>query len=263
MNHSAIYQNQVYDSLADDYSAVWQTPCARILLPHFRNTIRALNLSGKSVLDLACGTGVLLAEAASLGASRLVGVDISAGMIAVAVHQHPHATYDFEFHVSDASLPLDQLGLTPGTFDLISAGWLLHYAKTRDEMAGMWANVARYLKPGGAFVGLMHTYALPPQQPAVAGFTFGCRWKDISPIAEMDGVKMTVEFDTHPRVEFDNWHFERHVVEELAAEAGLIDVEYSVPDVGILREMGEEAEAGFWQELLSHPPNQIIRAAKP
>jgi 2-polyprenyl-3-methyl-5-hydroxy-6-metoxy-1,4-benzoquinol methylase len=59
-----------------------------ILLPHFRNTIRALNLSGKSVLDLACGTGVLLAKAASLGASRLVGVDISAGMIAVAAHQH-------------------------------------------------------------------------------------------------------------------------------------------------------------------------------
>jgi hypothetical protein len=78
----------------------------------------------------------------------------------------------------------------------------------------------------------------------------------------VDGVKMTVEFDTHPRVEFDNWQFERHVVEELAAEAGLIGVEYSVPDVGVLCEMGEETEVGFWQELLSHPPNQIIRLTK-
>ncbi|KAJ7354012.1 hypothetical protein DFH08DRAFT_803920 [Mycena albidolilacea] len=129
----------------------------------------------------------------------------------------------------------------------VSAGLLLHYAKTCDEMAGMWANVTRYLKL--------------EQQPGVSGLAFGCRWKDITPIAEVDGVKMTVEFDTDPRVEFDNWQFERHVVEELGADAGLIGVEYSVSDVGVLREMGE-AEVGFWQELLSHSPNQIIRLTK-
>jgi 2-polyprenyl-3-methyl-5-hydroxy-6-metoxy-1,4-benzoquinol methylase len=69
-------QIQVYDSLVDNYNAIWQTPHLRILLPHFRKTLRALDLPGKHVLDLACGTGVLLAEAAHLGGSRLVGADI-------------------------------------------------------------------------------------------------------------------------------------------------------------------------------------------
>ncbi|KAF8218058.1 S-adenosyl-L-methionine-dependent methyltransferase, partial [Mycena galopus ATCC 62051] len=191
------------------------------------------DLPGKSVLDLGCGTGILLAEAGRLGASRLVGIDILAGMIASAVRQHGEGNNDFEFHVADCSKPLDGLGLEPGTFDLVSAGWLLHYANTRDEMAGMWANIARYLKPGGIFVGFIHTYRLPPDQPAVVDFTFGCRWKDIQPLvaSQGPGVRMTIEFDTKPRVEFENRQFERHVVEELATDAGLVCVEYLVPDV--------------------------------
>ncbi|KAF8218065.1 S-adenosyl-L-methionine-dependent methyltransferase [Mycena galopus ATCC 62051] len=261
MNLSAPYQTQVYDSLADNYDAIWETPYMHILLPHFRRTIRALDLPSKSVLDLACGTGVLLAEAGRLGASHLVGIDISAGMVGSGLRQH---SGDFQFHVADCSRPLDHLNLELGTFDLITAGWLLHYAQTRDDMAGMWGNIARHLKPGGVFVGIIHTYQLPPHQPAVTDFTFGCRWKDIRPLLDGQGpgVRMTIEFNTKPRVEFENRQFERQVVEELAAEAGLVCVEYLIPDVEVVREMGQEAEAEFWQPLLDYPPNQIIRATK-
>jgi hypothetical protein len=100
----------------------------------------------------------------------------------------------------------------------------------------------------------MHTYT------AVGDFTFGRQWKDISPLADGEGVKMTVEFDTEPKVEFDNWQYQRHVVEELAANAGLMNVAYRAPDVGILHEMELEAEARFCQLILSHPPNEIMRA---
>jgi hypothetical protein len=37
---------------------------------------------------------------------------------------------------------------------------------------------------------------------------------------------MTVEFDTEPKGEFDNWQYQRHVMEELAANAGLMNVAY-------------------------------------
>ncbi|KAJ7901040.1 hypothetical protein B0H14DRAFT_3852248 [Mycena olivaceomarginata] len=147
-------------------------------------------------------------------------------------------------------------GLQPGTFDLVSAGWLLHYAPTRDDLVCTWANIARYLKPGGVFIGLVHAYT------AVGDFTFGCQWKYISPLADGEGVKMTVEFDTEPKVEFDDWQHQRHVVEELAANAGLMNVAYRAPDVGILHEMELEAEARFCQLILSHSPNEIMRAVK-
>jgi SAM-dependent methyltransferase len=103
-------------------------------------------------------------------------------MIASAVRQHDSDR--FEFHVADCSQPLDHLGLQPGTFDLVSAGWLLHYAPTRDDLVCTWANMPRYLKPGDVFIGLMHTYRLPPHQPAVGDFTFGFQWKDISPLED-------------------------------------------------------------------------------
>ena len=39
-------------------------------------TMLALNLSGKEVLDMGCGTGVLAILAAQKGAARIVGIDI-------------------------------------------------------------------------------------------------------------------------------------------------------------------------------------------
>ncbi|MGH7857973.1 MAG: ubiquinone/menaquinone biosynthesis methyltransferase [Candidatus Binatia bacterium] len=49
-----------------------------------RRTIDRLDLHpGETLLDLACGTGDLAAEAAGRGA-RVVGIDLSAGMLAVA-----------------------------------------------------------------------------------------------------------------------------------------------------------------------------------
>lgn len=76
------------------------------------------------------------------------------------------------------------------------------------------------------------------------------------PYADGEGVKMTAEFD---EIELANWRFERYVMEQLAEDAGSV-VEYRGPDVGILHEMGLEAEAGFWQLILSNLPNQIMHA---
>lgn len=71
-----------------------------------------------------------------------------------------------------------------------------------------------------------------------------------------EGVKMTAEFD---EIELANWHFERYVIEQRRMLDRVV-VECRGPDVGILHEMGLEAEAGFWQLILSHPPNQNMHA---
>jgi ubiquinone/menaquinone biosynthesis C-methylase UbiE len=63
----------------------------RYLVPaitvHWANDLvgRAAPRSGERILDLACGTGIVARlTAARMGAGRIVGMDVNAGMLAVA-----------------------------------------------------------------------------------------------------------------------------------------------------------------------------------
>lgn len=119
----------LYDSFATSYDKIWHIPGIRPLLPLLTSTLRSRGpLEGASVLDLACGTGIGLRVARSLGASRLVGVDISTQMLEVAKKATPPGT---ELHAADCSKPLDGLGLVPGSFDVVMGMWVSKQAKLR------------------------------------------------------------------------------------------------------------------------------------
>ena len=57
------------------------------------------DLAGKAVLDLGCGYGENCAEFKAMGASAVLGIDISEKMLAVATEEHP----DIEFRRADMS----------------------------------------------------------------------------------------------------------------------------------------------------------------
>jgi 2-polyprenyl-3-methyl-5-hydroxy-6-metoxy-1,4-benzoquinol methylase len=58
----------------------------RDIYERYEHTFAALRdvLRGKSVLDIGCGSGIYCAEAARLGANRVVGLDVSSGMVDLA-----------------------------------------------------------------------------------------------------------------------------------------------------------------------------------
>jgi ubiquinone/menaquinone biosynthesis C-methylase UbiE len=68
-----------YDRLADEYDVRW----ARYVRESTRGTLSRMEIPGGArVLDLGCGTGVLLAELERLQPGlRLVGVDLSHAML--------------------------------------------------------------------------------------------------------------------------------------------------------------------------------------
>ena len=118
-----------YNDFATSYDKIWQIPGVRPLLPLLTSTLEFRGpLEGAAVLDLACGTGIGLRVARSLGAGRLVGVDISMRMLEVAKATTPPGT---ELHMADCSKPLDGLGLTPGSFDVVTGMWVSKQAKLR------------------------------------------------------------------------------------------------------------------------------------
>jgi ubiquinone/menaquinone biosynthesis C-methylase UbiE len=134
------------DEIAAEYKRAKQQPW-RLNVEHFTLFKVLGDLRGRSVLDLACGEGYYTRHLKRSGAARVVGVDISQGMVDLARHQEERDRLGIDYVVQDVKqLEMDE------TFDVIVAAYLLNYARTYDELLEMCSAITRHLKPGGRFV---------------------------------------------------------------------------------------------------------------
>src|SRR5262249_54280534 len=103
---------------------------------------RRYGVAVRSVLDLACGTGLLGREPARRGAS-VVGLDASAAMLGRAEAQGGNVRYvrgDFR------AFALGE------TFDaVVCSSDSLNYLGRAEELADVFGCVGRHLRPGGLF----------------------------------------------------------------------------------------------------------------
>ncbi|KAK8042238.1 S-adenosyl-L-methionine-dependent methyltransferase [Apiospora rasikravindrae] len=189
-----------YDSFATSYDEIWRVPGIRPLLPLLTSTLESVGPHKDiAVLDLACGTGIGLRVMQALGARRFVGVDISTQMLEVAKSNTP---------------PGDRAD-EQGRFDVVLGMWLLNYAPSAAELAGMWANVAAYLKPGGRFVGTMENHEAVTA-PRLQSGKYGVTETELNPLPGghgEDGFQVHLRFQTEPVVEFDAFRMKKDVFE--------------------------------------------------
>src|SRR5262245_12457695 len=146
-----------YDAIAADYRRAKQQPW-RYFIERYTLLRLIGNLEGVSVLDLACGEGYYTRELRHRGAARVLGVDLSEGMIRLAQEEEKRSPLGIEYVVGNAR------NFDGGQrFDLVVAAYLLNYASTKEELGEMCAAVARALRPGGHFVTVNNN---PEQEPA-------------------------------------------------------------------------------------------------
>jgi SAM-dependent methyltransferase len=106
--------------------------------PLFEAVLEELGVGpGARLLDLGCGTGLLLEIASARGAD-LVGVDASPAMLEVAADRLP----DAELHVAD----LQRLPFSDGTIDAVSAVNAFQFAADPPRAI---AEASRVLRPRG------------------------------------------------------------------------------------------------------------------
>ncbi len=103
------------------------------------------DLNGLNVLCIGCGTGEECEHLKSLGANRVVGVDISSGLIEYAKKSYP----TLEFEVMD----MENLDFPKGSFDFVYSSLVMHYVDSWDST---FQSVSKLLKRGGKFLFSTH-----------------------------------------------------------------------------------------------------------
>lgn len=123
-------------------------PALRAMLPA---------MAGLRVVDLGCGFGWFCRWAREAGAARVLGLDLSARMLARARAATADAAIDY------ATADLERLELPQAAFDLAYSSLALHYV---ENLAGLLAVVHGTLAPGGQLVfSLEHPIFMAPSNP--------------------------------------------------------------------------------------------------
>ncbi|MBV9821948.1 MAG: class I SAM-dependent methyltransferase, partial [Actinobacteria bacterium] len=185
-----------YDAIARDYQRISAAVPLREAEWHSLR-VRLGDLSGLSVLDLACGDGMGTRLLSRWGAARVVGVDVSEQMIALARQREEAEPLGIEYRIADATT----LGRI-GEFDRVCAAYLLHYAENRDQLRRMVQTAYDNLRPGQLFVASIANVLQPPQprfDQREYGFSFRLLADTLHEGAALRGTlflgEQTVEFD--------------------------------------------------------------------
>ncbi|MER7172765.1 class I SAM-dependent methyltransferase [Streptomyces mesophilus] len=241
---------QLYDGIGEAFEGFKALPLAQYgEVP----SVLALvgDVRGKSVLDLASGTGFYSREFKRRGAADVLGIDISGEMVAVAQRLEEAAPLGVRYEVGDAA----ELRELDRKFDLAVGVQLLNYAEDGAAMERMCRNVHRSLKPGGAFYLLNQSPDFRFDGPSID--KYGFRSELTGEEIEMGPrVRLTAHLENHP-VSFVSTRPRREVYENALTAGGFRDLEWvplHISDAGI-REYGEE----FWADLFVNPPLELLR----
>ncbi|NTV63832.1 MAG: class I SAM-dependent methyltransferase [Oscillochloris sp.] len=222
----------IYDRYAALYDGSGQVRFALLVAVYLRELLAHYHLTGRRMLDLACGTGTLALSMADEG-WHVVGLDQSPAMIRQAEAKAAGALLvgSAHFVVGDmrdagSALPGACVDLATCTYDS------LNYLTNEADLLACFRSVAGVLAPGGLFIGDMNTrYFLEFEWGACA-------------VREQDGFVQVEQshFDPHTATStlvltgfvgddatgyerFDEVHVERayptELVESLLAQAGL------------------------------------------
>ncbi|MFF5493775.1 class I SAM-dependent methyltransferase [Streptomyces aquilus] len=241
---------QQYDAIGEAFEGFKALPLTRFgEVPSFLALVG--DVRGRSVLDLACGTGFYSREFKRRGATDVFGVDISGEMISAARDRERRAPLGVRYEVGDVA----ELRELEAKFDVALGVQCLNYAESIAELERMCRNIHRNLVPGGEFFVLCQR---PDYRFDCASLDkYGFRCEPTGEEAEAGPrCRVTALLEPQP-ISILGTVPRREVYEESLRAAGFSEIEWvplSVSEAGI-REFGEE----FWTDLLAHPPLVMLR----
>ena len=212
------------------------------------------DLNGLSVLDLGCGEGHYTRLLKQLGASQVLGVDLSSDMIELARQQERSHPLGIDYRVCDAG------ALTLQTkADLVFAGYLFNHARDRDELRAQFSTVSGLLRPGGRLVALNNNPDDPPSN-FEAGRPYGYSKSINGPLVEGAAIHYRFALEDGGVFELTDYYISREVMQTLMEDCGLQQVRWPQPFVSA--EGVEALGAEYWTAIVAIPPFCMIEAIR-
>ncbi len=158
MTMQNIYDNEIffngYSKIRENENNannIFEKPALFSLLP---------TLNNKSVLDLGCGYGEHCIQFVEEGAKRVVGIDVSQKMLAIAKAENVRQ------NISYLNMPMENIGELHERFDIIVSSLAFHYV---EDFQALIKNIYILLNDGGVL-------AFSQEHPINTCFSNGSRW---------------------------------------------------------------------------------------
>lgn len=128
---------ETFNNSEDSYSYNIEWPCIRNML---------LELRGKTVLDLGCGTGIFSFLLEQYAPARVVGIDASREMLKIAGRKAKQLQSKVSFLLGDAA---NAFPYVQEPFDLVFSSTTTHYIP---DLEALMRSIGQCLKSGGTCI---------------------------------------------------------------------------------------------------------------
>lgn len=236
---------QEYDRIAPDYKESKRLPF-RLHVEEYTTFKLLPDLTGRTVVDLACGEGIYTRKLMQRGARRVVGVDISAEMIALGRRAEAEGPIGVEYVLADvATVDIDQ------RFDIAFCSYLFNYARSRAELCNLIQSAAHLVRPGGLVVGC-NDY--PDNPPAHYDRYRPYGFVKVGAAEPVEGSTITYRFFNPDGTvfELDNYYLPTEAYRAALTAAGFTSFAWVMPEVS--PEGRVALPPGYWDVYLESPP---------
>ena len=157
---------KMFDTISNEYDGLNRVISFGIDIKWRKKVVAMIAATNpQNVLDVATGTGDLAINLAETGADKIIGLDISAGMLSVGKKKIEEKNLDQTIEMVQADS--ENLPFEDNHFDAITVAFGIRNFETLEK--GL-AEILRVLKPGGLFV-ILET-SVPTKTPFKQGYTF-------------------------------------------------------------------------------------------
>ncbi|MDA5283358.1 class I SAM-dependent methyltransferase [Streptomyces sp. NPDC054904] len=241
--------SQLYDEIGEAFEGFKTLPLARYgEVPGFLALVG--DVTGRSILDLASGTGFYSREFKRRGASHVLGVDISSAMIDAARALEDRDPLGVDYEVGDVA----ELRSFDQPFDIAVAVQLFNYAEDVATIERMCRNIHRSVAEGADFFAFGQNPDYRFDGPSLAKYGFLC--ESLGEETEI-GPRVRITALLDPPISFVANPPSREVWEKSLEAAGFKDITWVPLEISAagVREYGKE----FWDDLDGNVPLTMLR----
>jgi SAM-dependent methyltransferase len=252
-----------YDAIAGEYRLVEETQSQKYVYDfNLRKQLESIDLKDKKVVVLHCASGYRARIVKEMGASDVLGIDLSYQEIRIAEDIEAHNSQGIHYIIEDVytqdfieNIPKRFVGST----DIVVGYFALDHASTKKELDNITENISKLLKVGGTFLGMIDSPKSEESLPNKYGVVLSFDEKNTNR-GEGEPRRVSIYKDGKEVTHFHNFVWGLDSLSSSLSNFGLEDIE--INDALVSEKGKEENDPGFWNEYEAHPDQMVVSAKK-